>query len=71
MSLCFGSEGSLLLVLVEGTDGRGSELEPHLLAVYDECLGLQVWLPVALSVAHRVADVVTELLTFTCDVAFV
>ena len=69
--MCFGSDGSLFLVLVEGTDGRGSELESHLLAVYDECLGLQVWLPVALGVAHRVADVVTELLAFMGDVASV
>lgn len=63
--------GSLLLVLVERSNRRSGKLKTNLMSINNEGLGLKVWLPVTLCVAHRVADVVAELLAFTCDVAFV
>ena len=57
--LSFGADEALFL---EGAQGLGAYLERDLLAIYNNGLGLQVWLPNLLGVALREADVVAELL---------
>lgn len=51
-------------LFLQGADSLRADLELDLLAVNDDSLSLQVWLPDFLCVALREADVVAVLLAF-------
>lgn len=54
-------------LLFEGANGLGADLHFDFFAVYDECLGLKVWLPDFLGVTLRKADVTAKLLALASD----
>ena len=55
---------------LQGADGLGADLELHLLAVNNNGLGLEVWLPDFLGVALAKADIAAVLFAFTGEFAY-